>query len=36
MDPSEVTKLIEAGFDRAIVKVMSNDNSHFEALVVAA
>ena len=36
MDPSEVTKLIEAGFDGAIVKVMSNDNTHFEALVIAA
>ena len=35
MDPSEVTKLIEAGFDGAIVKVMSTDNTHFEALVVA-
>lgn len=36
MDPSEVTKLIEAGFDGAIVKIMSNDNTHYEALVVAA
>jgi acid stress-induced BolA-like protein IbaG/YrbA len=36
MDPSEVTKLIEAGFDGAIVKVISNDNTHYEALVVAA
>jgi len=36
MDPTEVTKLIEAGFDDAIVKVMSNDNTHFEALVVAS
>ena len=35
MDPSEVTKLIEAGFDGAIVKIMSNDNTHYEALVVA-
>jgi len=35
MDPVEITKLIEAGFDDAIVKVMSGDNTHFEALVVA-
>jgi len=35
MDPVEVTRLIEAGFDDAIVKVMSGDNTHFEALVVA-
>ena len=36
MDPSEISPLIEAGFDNAIVKVMSPDNTHFEALVVAA
>jgi acid stress-induced BolA-like protein IbaG/YrbA len=36
MDPSEITRLIEAGFDGATVKVMSDDNTHFEALVVAA
>jgi acid stress-induced BolA-like protein IbaG/YrbA len=36
MDPSEITQLIEAGFDDAIVKVMSPDNTHFEALVVAS
>ena len=35
MDPSEITQLIEAGFDRAIVKVERNDNTHFGALVVA-
>ena len=35
MDPVEITRLIEAGFDDAIVKVMSDDNTHFEALVVA-
>ena len=35
MDPSEITRLIEAGFASAIVKVMSPDNTHFEALVVA-
>lgn len=36
MDPAEITQLIEAGFTNAIVKVMSNDNTHFESLVVAA
>jgi acid stress-induced BolA-like protein IbaG/YrbA len=36
MDPSEISALIEAGFDNAIVKVMSPDNTHFEALVVAS
>jgi len=36
MDPSEITPLIEAGFDNAIVKVMSPDNTHFETLVVAS
>jgi acid stress-induced BolA-like protein IbaG/YrbA len=36
MDPSEITQLIEAGFDGATVKVLSDDNTHFEALVVAA
>jgi acid stress-induced BolA-like protein IbaG/YrbA len=36
MGPSEITPLIEAGFDNAIVKVLSPDNTHFEALVVAA
>lgn len=35
MDPVEITSLIEAGFNDAIVKVMSGDNTHFEALVVA-
>ena len=35
MDPTEITNLIEAGFENAIVKVFSNDNTHFEALVVA-
>lgn len=35
MDPSEITRLIEAGFEDAFVKVMSADNTHFEALVVA-
>lgn len=36
MEPSEISRLIEAGFDDAIVKVESDDNTHFGALVVAA
>ena len=36
MDPSEITRMIEAGFEDAVVKVASDDNTHFEALVVAA
>ena len=36
MDPSEITQLIEAGFADAMVKVVSDDNTHFEALVVAS
>ena len=35
MDPTEISRLIEAGFDKATVKVFSNDNTHFEALVIA-
>ena len=34
MDPIEIGKLIEAGFDNATVKVIG-DGSHFEALVIA-
>ncbi|NIL94571.1 MAG: BolA/IbaG family iron-sulfur metabolism protein [Woeseiaceae bacterium] len=34
MDPDEIGKLIEAGFDNATVKVVG-DGAHFEALVVA-
>lgn len=36
MDPSDIARLIEAGFEDAVVKVASDDNTHFEALVVAA
>lgn len=36
MDPNEITRLIEGGFDNAIVKVASDDNTHFQALVVAS
>lgn len=35
MDAKEIKPLIEAGFDAAIVKVESDDNTHFAALVVA-
>jgi len=35
MDPTEISCLIKAGFDNATVKVFSNDNTHFEALVIA-
>ena len=36
MNPAEISQLIEAGFDGAIVKVQSDDNTHYGALVVAA
>lgn len=36
MEPLEITRLIEAGFDNAVVKVLSDDNTHFQALVIAA
>ena len=36
MDPAEVTRLIEAGLSGATVRVESDDNTHFAALVVAA
>lgn len=35
MQPAEIQGLIEAGFDNATVRVASDDNAHFEALVVA-
>ena len=36
MDPVEITRLIESGFSDAIVRVQSDDNTHYGALVVAA
>jgi len=36
METSEIQRLIEAGFDTAIVKVESDDNTHFGTLVIAA
>lgn len=35
MEPSEIEGLIAAGFDNATVKVLSDDNTHFEALIIA-
>lgn len=35
MDPSDIQKLIEAGFEHATVKVIGDDGAHFEALVIA-
>ncbi len=36
MEPSEIARVIEASFDNATVRVASDDNTHFEALVIAA
>jgi len=36
MDPADVRQLIQDQFPNATVQVMSDDNTHFEALVVAA
>ncbi len=36
MDPEAITKLIEGGFADATVRVMSDDNTHYAAVVVAA
>ena len=35
MNPSDISQLIAAGFEQADVKVMSDDNTHYEAVVVA-
>jgi acid stress-induced BolA-like protein IbaG/YrbA len=35
MDPTEISRLIEAGIENATAQVMSPDNTHFEALVVS-
>jgi len=35
MNPSDISQLIEAGFDSADVTVMSDDNTHYAAIVVA-
>ena len=36
MEPAEIEKLISAGFADPMVRVASDDNHHFEALVVAS
>ena len=36
MNPEEIARLIEAGFADARVEVSSDDNTHFEAVVVTA
>lgn len=36
MNPPDIETLIRAGFADAEVRVMSDDNTHFAALVVAA
>ena len=36
MDPNEVASLIETGLPGAEVKVISEDNTHFQTLVVSA
>ena len=36
MDQVEISGLIEAGFEGATVKVVSDDNAHFQALVIAS
>ena len=35
MNPEEITRLIEVGLPGADVRVMSDDNTHFEAIVVS-
>jgi acid stress-induced BolA-like protein IbaG/YrbA len=35
MDPTEIVSLIEAGLQGAEVRVLSDDNTHYEALVVS-
>ncbi len=36
MQPAEIQDMIASGFDNAVVRVASDDNTHFEALVVAS
>lgn len=36
MNPAQITQLIEAGIAASTVQVVSQDNTHFEALVVAS
>lgn len=36
MQPAEIERLIAAGFNDAQVQVRSDDNTHFEAVIVAS
>jgi len=36
MNPSDITPLIEAGFKDAVVTVASDDNTHFETVIIAS
>lgn len=36
MDTAAIKPLIEAGFDKPLVRVESDDNTHFAALIVAS
>jgi len=36
MDPIEIQRLIEAGFKNAAVQVVTDDNTHFQVIVVAS
>lgn len=35
MNPEDIERLIQAGFDDVAVEVASNDNTHFEAVVIS-
>jgi len=35
MDPAAIARRIEAGFDNATVRILTDDNTHFQAVVVA-
>ena len=35
MNPTEIETLIRSGFENADVRVMSDDNTHFAAIVIA-
>jgi acid stress-induced BolA-like protein IbaG/YrbA len=35
MDPTEVARLIEIGLPQSDVRVMSDDNTHYQALIVS-
>jgi len=35
MDPEDINRLIEQGMPGAEVRVMSDDNTHFQALVIS-